>query len=99
MAQPLRTKHPDGGNMGADPRELTQADLEAGGLTKQSRGDAIRAKCIDCCGGNSEEVRRCSMLDCSLWPFRMGSDPWRAPMSEERRAEMAERLAKHRRTS
>ena len=43
---------------------------------------AIRAKCKDCCGGSEAEVRRCGMIDCPLWPFRMGTNPFRAPPSE-----------------
>lgn len=89
---PLVTPHPEGGNLGADPRQLTAADLEAAGIERISRGDAIRAKCLDCAGGSPAEVRRCSITGCSLWPFRMGTDPFRAPMSEERKAAASERF-------
>ena len=34
---------------------------------------AIRAKCLDCCGGNSAEVSACTMTTCPLWPLRFGS--------------------------
>lgn len=37
------------------------------------RSKAIRAKCIDCCCGNSAEVRRCTVKKCPLWVFRMGN--------------------------
>lgn len=36
---------------------------------------AIRAKCLDCSGGNRAEVRLCPVSDCSLFPFRMGRNP------------------------
>lgn len=36
---------------------------------------AIRAKCVDCCCGNRAEVRRCSLLRCPLYPYRMGKRP------------------------
>ena len=36
---------------------------------------AIRAKCIDCSGGNMAEVRRCDIRYCSLWTYRMGKNP------------------------
>lgn len=36
---------------------------------------AIRAKCIDCCGGQKAEVRLCPCEDCSLHPYRMGHRP------------------------
>ena len=39
---------------------------------------AIRAKCLDCCCGQVNEVRLCPCLDCSLYPYRLGKDPARA---------------------
>jgi hypothetical protein len=36
---------------------------------------AIRAKCLDCSGGQQKEVRECPIPDCSLWPYRMGKRP------------------------
>ena len=36
---------------------------------------AIRAKCIDCSGGNMAEVRKCEIDDCSLFIYRMGHRP------------------------
>jgi hypothetical protein len=37
---------------------------------------AIRAKCIDCSGGNATEARKCVAYKCPLWPFRMGKNPF-----------------------
>lgn len=56
---------------------------------------AIRAKCLDCSGGSSEEVRQCVIPDCPLYPFRLGKSPNRKPReyTEEQRKAMAERLA------
>lgn len=39
-----------------------------------TRGKAIRLKCLDCCCGNSAEVRRCELRKCPLWRYRMGSE-------------------------
>lgn len=39
-----------------------------------TRGKAIRLKCLDCCCGNSAEVRRCPSFNCPLWRYRMGSE-------------------------
>lgn len=39
-----------------------------------TRGQAIRAKCLDCCGGQSAEVRKCPAQDCPLWLYRMGRE-------------------------
>lgn len=38
---------------------------------------AIRAKCLDCCCGQSAEVRLCPIYDCSLWQYRDGHNPAR----------------------
>jgi hypothetical protein len=39
-----------------------------------TRGKAIRLKCLDCCCGNSAEVRRCASVKCPLWRYRMGRE-------------------------
>jgi len=39
---------------------------------------AIRAKCLDCCGGISKEVSLCEISDCPLFPYRFGKRPIRA---------------------
>lgn len=39
---------------------------------------SIRQKCIDCCGGQTQEVRLCPCADCPLYPYRMGHNPNRA---------------------
>ena len=36
---------------------------------------AIRAKCLDCCGGDKQEVRMCPVSDCPIFPYRMGHRP------------------------
>jgi len=33
---------------------------------------AIRLKCTECQGGNKEDIRDCSLSDCTLWPYRHG---------------------------
>jgi hypothetical protein len=37
-----------------------------------TRGEAIRAKCLDCSGDIAKEVRLCPCTDCALFPYRMG---------------------------
>ena len=37
---------------------------------------AIRARCIQCCGGQPSEVRLCPANTCALWPMRMGDNPY-----------------------
>ena len=79
--------------MTIDPREMTPADLTAQGFARTSRGEAIRAMCLQCVGTHNE-IRLCECSNCPLYLFRMGTDPWRekVELSDERRAEMSERL-------
>lgn len=64
----------DGGNLiGRDPRTIPADEWPADGVLIGMR--AIRAKCVDCCGGNAAEVRKCVAVDCALWPLRMGTQP------------------------
>jgi hypothetical protein len=96
--KPHQEMHNDGTPQGRDPRQMTQADLAECGLERISRGDAIRAKCLDCCGGSPAEVRRCGAVDCALWAFRTGTDPVRETreMSDEQRVAAGARLARAR---
>ncbi|MBN1501949.1 hypothetical protein JW930_00255 [Candidatus Woesearchaeota archaeon] len=36
---------------------------------------AIRLKCVDCCAGQSLEIKACPCIDCSLWRYRLGRNP------------------------
>ena len=45
---------------------------------ERGRKDAIRLKCLECCCWNPAEVKRCHLVDCALWPFRLG----RLPLAE-----------------
>lgn len=36
---------------------------------------AIRAKCLDCCCGSSNEVRACKNEECALHEYRFGKRP------------------------
>ena len=54
---------------------------------------AIRAFCIECCGNNTAEVKRCSSKCCVLNPFRLGHNPYRKiQLTDEQKAERAEQL-------
>ncbi len=74
---------------GPDPREMSIEALAGIGHEKISPTKAIRAKCLDCCGDNAAEVRRCFLVDCSLWPFRMGVSPFRPEISDEEKQRRA----------
>lgn len=36
---------------------------------------AIRAKCLDCSGGSSNEVKLCPITHCPLYDYRDGHNP------------------------
>ena len=58
---------------------------------------AIREKCLDCCVGQSGEVKMCPAEDCPLWPFRFGKNPYRKrEMTEEQKKAAGERMKKAR---
>lgn len=57
---------------------------------------AIRAKCLDCCCQQVNEVKLCECTDCPIHPYRFGKHPKgainRKPLTEEQRAKAAEWL-------
>jgi len=59
---------------------------------------AIRAQCLECLNWNSNYVKDCTSLLCSLFPFRFGKDPSKVKrtISEEHKTAFAERMAKSR---
>jgi hypothetical protein len=77
-------KHP-----GDVPAEILSLKFRA-----QNPLRAIREKCLDCCCGNGAEVRKCVAIDCPLWPFRMGANPFRKKreLSSKQKGEIVERL-------
>lgn len=90
----------EGVPIGRDPRTLSEQELAALGHHKRPLLRAIRDNCIGCCAGNAAEVRRCGMVACPLWPYRMGSNPFvRREMTDDQREVLAERLhaGRHRR--
>ena len=54
---------------------------------------AIRAKCLDCCCDQANEVKLCPVEDCPLWPFRFGKNPYRTRvLTPEQKEAAAQRL-------
>lgn len=74
--------------------ELTKAELKAMGHEPMPVLKAIKAKCLDCSGGLRSEVTDCLVRTCALWPFRLGTNPWRAEVSEARRQSAREAFAR-----
>lgn len=56
---------------------------------------AIRAKCLECSWGISNEVKLCPVTKCPLYPFREGHNPNipKREMTEEQREAARKRLA------
>lgn len=51
---------------------------------------AIRAKCLDCVGGGWSDVKYCHVIDCPLYPYRMGKRPVFGARPEEMAADRAD---------
>ena len=71
----LVVKDPDGGMAGIDPRDLPRG-LIAEVHTPSPLLDVIREKCLECSGYQPAEITRCTAVACSLWPYRMGTNPF-----------------------
>ena len=39
---------------------------------------AMRAKCLDCTCGSHIDIRKCTVIDCALYPYRIGKKPTQA---------------------
>jgi hypothetical protein len=87
IGQPGIEADEHGDPVGKDPRQIDQAELRAVGHLPMPVLKAIRTKCLECCCGSPGEVRNCIVTSCPLWPYRMGSNPWRSPkvLSPEQR--------------
>lgn len=61
---------------------------------------AIRAKCLDCCCGSTEEVKLCTIPTCPLYKYRLGKNPAikRAPLTDEQKQAVRVRFEKSKST-
>jgi hypothetical protein len=84
----------DGHRIGRDPRKMSQGELRALGHVPMSPLSALRMRCLDCCAGSADEVRKCMSVTCPAWPYRMGVSPWRAPLSEAEKVRRRQILAR-----
>ena len=59
---------------------------------------AIRAFCLDCCGGSAGFIKDCSAPNCALYTFRLGKNPYRAKreLTDDQREKLRDRLQKAR---
>ncbi|RJR26565.1 MAG: hypothetical protein C4582_01510 [Desulfobacteraceae bacterium] len=58
--------------------------------TKKAILKNIRANCIECMGGQAQEVQNCSSPACRLFPYRMGRDPAPSRKGEAARKRLVE---------
>ncbi len=59
---------------------------------------AIRAKCLDCSCYQVNEVKLCSTINCPLYAYRLGKNPYRVKreLTEEQKADLVKRLSQYR---
>lgn len=91
----------DGGQLiGRDPRQIGVNEFHQAGIAGHPLLEVIRAKCMDCCVEQADEVRKCVAVACPNWPYRMGANPFRAQNltddERERRAMAGRALAARR---
>ena len=93
LLEPSSVESDHGSLVGKDPRQLSSFIMQSVGIAVDaSPMEVIRAKCLDCCGEQESEVRKCVSFTCPNWPYRMGWNPFRKPLSDEERARRSERL-------
>jgi hypothetical protein len=89
----------DGGELiGRDPRKIQVETFNQAGLEGHPLLTVIRGKCLDCACQQESEVRKCVLITCPNWPYRMGANPFRAAreLTEEQRERQAANLARAR---
>jgi len=83
-------RHPSGETEGKHPKEVAP-DALAELHPPRPILDVVRMKCLDCSAGQWPEVRKCTAISCALWPYRMGSNPYRTrTVTDEQRLQLAE---------
>jgi hypothetical protein len=75
----------EGELIGRDPRTIPLADWRSAGMEPVGVMQAVRAKCLDCCGDQPGEVRKCVAVTCPIWPFRMGVDVFHGKRAPSRK--------------
>lgn len=70
-------------------------------MERLNKTKAIRAKCLDCCCYQANEVKLCPCKDCPLWCYRLGYEVdeegnrvKHREMTEEQKEANAERMRK-----
>jgi len=66
-----------GEKIGSNPAYLSVETLRGLGHPETPM-KAVRAHCVECCGGSYAEANKCTATGCALWPYRMGRNPFHA---------------------
>ena len=75
LLEPLKGTQPrDNILVGKNPLFLEGVQLEAAGIERTTPLKAIRAHCIDCCGGASAELQHCLAVRYALWRHMAGAN-------------------------
>ena len=72
----LLVKNKHGHDQGENPLSIDIKLLEDAGHQNIPKSKIIRKTCLNCCGFEVGEVRKCVCTTCPLWPYRMGVDPF-----------------------
>ena len=85
---------------GKDPRKLSKEEIEKCGFVDKPIMKVIREMCLSCVGngesGDSNEVLKCTAVNCPLWIYRTGKNVLRKKeLSEEERTRISERFKKN----
>jgi len=77
-----------------DSSDSASDDLDLSSFSVKSPLKAIRAKCYDCMCGSSYEIKNCPIVNCVLYPFRFGKNPFRTKRvyTEEELVVLRERM-------
>lgn len=61
-------------------------------MSKVEMCKAIREKCIDCMNHSRKEIRLCPIVNCPLYPYRLGTDPDKRDLTPEQKEKLAARF-------
>lgn len=71
-------EYQNGHLVGKHPENVQVLEMKDAGHTNLPVAQIIRKKCLDCCGFQQSEVRKCVCTTCPLWPYRMGKNPFQS---------------------
>jgi hypothetical protein len=70
--------------VGKSPENVEIILIKNAGHTNIPLAQVIRKKCLDCCGFQPSEVRKCTHTLCPNWPYRMGKNPFQSAKCKSR---------------